>query len=370
MRATTLLAGAGILGLGASAAIAAPAAADSGPVVYCDNISEHVPTTSSTTPDSYFDCVPQYGLGKVSFSIESEDGDYPDGFDLSARKHNKVTSNFSNSELSRAETYAGSMLYPAVLDLEPLGDVTSGTLDPAAAAALPPELESALEDLPSLTVDPESFSTAAGESTQSYFGLLVFRIASVERIDETAAPFACRSEGTETYTDAYRITYKPTRLNFTTTYGGQVWKHVVTAAPPELELYLNLDPTEVSSTVPFMNGYADGTPQCGVSGGTSLAGVYANDGSFGDEPADVLLAFNSFLLGPYIFDVTSIDGPDDIPSAGFFSGSMISDGSELAETGTEGTLSAIVAGGALALLGASLLLRARRRRRTAGEAAA
>lgn len=308
MRPSVALASASAVGLVAAAGgAAAPAFADDVVTTPCANISDQAPIAVTPHDNWYMDCIPQYGLGKAEFTIES-DVPYPDEF----------------------------------LHLDDAGVETSTNLDTAALTsyfgALP---------IPNSSVQGTALLDET-DSSQRYAGAWIAPITSVGAVDQSTVATehpeiaaACHLDEI-TYVSAYKASYGESTTTFHQVIGGQDWDYAIGGTSPDLYIFL-----------PLIDGAEDTDPVC-VSNGEFT--IY---GTVGDLDTSLLLV-GLFLVPPYSFPLAE----DEIYDLGVFS--RVSP--TLAATGAaprDGAPALAVAGGmlgvgALALLGP---LAARRRRR-------
>lgn len=224
MKTSTAMATASIMGVGLATLSGAPAqAADV--TVDCTSVSEHQPSATASADNWYMDCVPQYGLGKVEFTIDSE-VDFPDAF--VPLNDPSVVSSSVNTGLA-ASTYFDA------------------TPPPAGFVSLSEE--------------------SATPTTRVYGGSMMFAISSVSSILVSELPAAC---GIGPFTNAYRVEYLPATVTFTQTIDGQVWTYVVQYTPSPLYLGLNFTsehdfdgnlPQCASSTTGTTLGTISGSPE-------------------------------------------------------------------------------------------------------------
>lgn len=197
--ASTSIVGLGLATLGAMPAQAADVTTD------CASVSDHQTTSTALADNWYMDCVPQYGLGKVEFTIDS-DVDLPAGF---------------------------------VPLTDPSVTSTSANTGPAASTYF----ETSFPVAGFTTLE----ETGATPTQRSYGGSMMFAISGVSSIDVSALPAAC---GIGPFANAYRVDYLPATITFTQTIDGVVWTTVVQYTPAPLYLGLNFadDPLDLDST--------------------------------------------------------------------------------------------------------------------------
>jgi hypothetical protein len=290
----------------APAAMAAPA--PGGP---CADFGDHVVATPPYD-DSFYDCVPQYGVGKVSFAVENADG-LPDDFDLSD---------------ASVTTYAPSA--------------------PGGAAYFGASTDTGFRTL------SESSSTP---TTSEYAGEMVFPISSVVPIDisdPSVVPADC-APGSESYDFAYRVSYTAATVTMTTTVGDVVYETAVTDAPVPLDLYLNAT----------AGAFESGEPQCATNGAATLIAEDSGSGDFQVITSTNAQNLSPFPLSTLIFPGFAVPAPADL---GDFDAAEVVPpviepaAPELAATGSEPAYGVIGLAGALLAAGAGATAWAARRR--------
>lgn len=307
MKTSAALATTSIMGLGLATLGAMPAqAADV--TTLCDDVYDHEPGGTTVSDNWYMECVPQYGLGKVEFTVDSE-VDFPAGF---ASLDDPSVTSVSTNTGPEASEYMNSTF--------PVAGFT--------------ELEE---------TDPQP-------RQRSYQGLMMFAISGVSAMDVSELPDDC---GAGPYAYAFRVDYLPATVTFTQTIDGVVWTVVVTYTPSPLYLGLNFaddDPID----------FDWGAVQCASSDTGTLVGQpddFSQDIVLGAHAS--YLEFSSVLgsLSPF-----PTADPDDDPIGVLGSFAATTPQPELAETGVEsGGLG--LAGGLSILVGSMLAFFWRRRRR-------
>ncbi|MEQ1734990.1 MAG: hypothetical protein ABL886_01005 [Rhodoglobus sp.] len=185
----------GVVAAGAS--VGAPAAA--AVVPQCDNFGEQTSPVFDVTDVWFAECVPQYGFGKVEFTIES-DVSFPAEF-----AHLDDDSVETTTDLNPAlETY--------------MGDTTKGAF-----------LDLAFED--------------ETTTTQRYRGVIAAPITSTAAVvDESDVPeavaTACMLDGLDGIA-AFHITFGSTSTTFTQTVAGVPWVYTVGGTPKSTYLFFN-----------------------------------------------------------------------------------------------------------------------------------
>jgi hypothetical protein len=301
--------GATTLGL-SSVALAAPTVAFAADGLPCLDATGH--TLPSGGDNTYLACVPQYGLGKVEFQIDS-DIPFPASFDLSDR----ATTTTTSTTLPAGQTYFDASSFPE-------GFTWLQNVDSAA-------------------------------TSEVYQGAMIFKISSVTPIS-IEAPEACAPDG-ETYEQAWRVTYLPTTVHTTTTIDGVVWEYDITMTPSPLSLYLN-----------FIDGgsdFAADEAQCATDGTSTEFW----DGVGGDDLAQILGArasMNGIPDGPVIETIKPFfnETNGNFGVLGTFSRIAPAAGPSLPTMGIDAAVPAGIAGG-LGVLGLALVL-VRRRWQTRG----
>jgi LPXTG-motif cell wall-anchored protein len=296
---------------GAVAGIALPAHADV--TTPCGDVLDHVPSSDGSYETNwYMDCVPQYGLGKVQFEIESATG-FPAGFDLSDTTITSATS-------------------------DQTGGVGGYFIDPP--------------QLPGLSVLNLDNAEA---TTQLYDGRVYFKQTGVQSLPLTSFPEAC-DPGFDTYLQAYAISYAANTIHFSTTVGGVTKKYDVTTPPVTLQLFLNLDGS---------GQFNPDEPQCATNGTDTL--FAEGDGSplfdqivttHGSNNGAGFSSLSPFPLAAII----SIEGSDVAIEAPADLGSF-AEVKQLAATGSDSTSLLGLGGLAAAMLAAGAAAVAFMRRR-------
>jgi LPXTG-motif cell wall-anchored protein len=300
--ATTSIVGLGLATLGAMPAQAADVTTP------CENVYDHNPGGTTVSDNWYMECVPQYGLGKVEFTVDSE-VDFPAGF--ASLDDPSVTSVSANTGPAASE-YMDST-FP-VAGFTYLGE------------------------------------TDAQAQQLTYQGLMMFAISGVSAMDVSALPDGC---GAGPYAYAFRVDYLPATVTFTQTIDGKVWTVVVTYTPSPLYLGLNFtddDPID----------FDDGAVQCASSDTGTLVGQpddFSQTVVLGPHASHFPSSDVIGSLSPF----PNAD-PDDDPIGVLGSFAATTPKPELAATGVEtGGLGLV--GGLSILVGSMLALFWRRRRR-------
>lgn len=207
MKKRTAIIGSSVLGVAAAVAVAAPANAI-GPTITtpCTNVEQHVLGTTGGT-NWYMDCIPQYGAGKAEFSIAASASDptatFPTGFE--------PLSDSAVPATASVDTPAGAAPYFAV------SAPTKGFL----------------------TLEEDTADSTA--SKQTYEGVMIYKIASVQSVAISSLPADCATTG-DPYLSAWEVTYEPATVTYDETVGGDKYQYTVTSAPQPLFLGLPLDP--------------------------------------------------------------------------------------------------------------------------------
>jgi len=232
-----------------------PAMADPAPDGPCLTSAGH---TVATPPwdDSFYDCVPQYGVGKVEFDVTSTDP-LPVDFDLT----NPVTNTADAGGAAGGNAYFGGGPIPGFDNLS---------------------------------------QTGSSANTRHYDGALYYQVSAVTPLDATTPPAAC-APGTELYDFAYRVSYLPTTVTFTTTTADPQLVTTVTSGPVSLDLYLNAS----------SGAFETGEPQCATNGTATILGQTSGDGEF-----EVVTQTNATDLSPFPlafdFGIAVIPTPADL----------------------------------------------------------
>ena len=314
MKKTTAAIAASSIGvLAAGGAAAAPATAM--PADDCTTVSQHTVTTGTLDADWYMDCVPQYGFGKAEFTIESTDLDFPEGLNL---ENATATSNVPET----AGAYFGTTLEDGAFE-------SLGMLDGASATS---------------------------HGYRSYFVRLIDSVGSVPL---TSIPTATC---TGAFTHAYAINFAATTTTFTQVVDGVTWTFPITY--PAATQYAAFTPNTTTGAPSgaicmWTSGGAQYIPTSDdLWPGAALYLTHDNDGS-------TLLDFSTSArlnLGTYTGTHVAVapdPDPEPEPEPGVAAPAPTTP-YKLAATGVDVT-APVVAGGALALLGAGLLFARRRR---------
>ena len=317
---------AAVLGVVGSMAGAVPAhAVTTGPVGIdpCADLASMVNGVNDLTTLMDFSqafvmpCVPQYGLGKIEFTISS-DHDLPQGFALEDGLATAVTDDFNIQD---------------VVDYAGVG----------AADTLSLQSFSAFQSM--YRVDDGSDPTSA-----TYQALLILPLESVEVVDVADLPAEC----TGTYTHAYRVAAQSRTTTFTGQTGLTAWSVPITVTPTPIQFAVNMSADGTTTNGDSCISILDQTqPISGVTdpliykAGTMILlglGVFAAAGLTGnlDLPFDF-----SVRTTPVETDVTVTESPA-LPNTGVDTNALVA--------GATGAVSLMVLGGYLVT---------RRRRRSA-----
>ena len=256
----------------------------------------------------YQSCVPQFGLGKVEFTISSET-DFPADFkDLTDPAVNVTTT----TDLDLLNLFLGSSdVDSPFLGLSRTDDGSNPKLQQYEATSM---------------------------VTSSETSLAAFKIAAVSELSPAEAPAACDAflGVGESYPRVFSVTFEPLDVTFSQTVNGEEWIYRVVMAPGT---------QYVAGTLPAgEEAWEQSEPLC-VSQGTYLAG--------GSSPSQIgdpwfYAAFMTQLVAPY----SSNDG--------FFVADYPRAPETLPATGVELVAPMAVAGG-LFLAGLSIVAIRRRR---------
>ncbi len=260
----------------------------------------------SDSMDNWFQsCVPQYGLGKVEFTI-SADTDFPADFKDLTDPSVTVT---TTADVADINAYFGASL---TSPFSALSRIDEGT-DPK------------LQRYQASQVAPGSLGDSQGA---------VFRVSSVAAISPSSLPADC---GPFSYGQAYSVTFEPLDVTFTQTVNGVPWVYDIVISPETLFIGGTLQP----------GGWDGGQPLCMVQG------EFFSGGMTSSEEGWTLAAFDTvFFLNPY----SSLTGDyfvGDYPRA-------VPEAPALPATGVELVAPLAVAGG-LFLAGLSIVAIRRRR---------
>lgn len=307
MKAGAAIAATSIVGLGLATIGAGPAVA-ADVTDPCDTAYDHLPGGSTVADNWYMPCVPQFGLGKVEFNVDS-DVDFPTGF--ASLDDPSVTSASANTG-PNATTYMGST--------------------------------STIAGFTALT------ETDAQPRQRSYEGLMMFAISSVSKIEVSDLPAAC---GSGPYQTAFQVNYLPATVTFTQTVDGVEWTVVVTYTPSPLFLGLNFDDGDP------INFDGDQVQCASSTTGTTVA---LPDDSFAHllvlgVHASFIELSNSIVGTISPFPTSDLDNGNPVGLLGSFAAKT----PQLAETGVES--SGLGLAGTLAVFIGAMLLFFRRKRK-------
>lgn len=318
--------GVSLLGLGTASVAAAPASAEP-PRPDCETIDEQLAIGELTDGVWYHDCVPQYGLSKVEFTIVPDESDpsieFPEAF----------------VPLDRAD--------------EPSAGITvSTTLDTAAMAAYWEEPEGTV--IPPIAPVRLVTSTA---SSQTYTASVIAPIASAGPASEEATPEVVVDECDVTdWSRAWVATYGPIDTTFRQTVDGSEWSFTIGAQSDPTYVFISTE----SETVCITDG--ETTVVTSIPGALSPLGRIAPFRSVLESGAPVSTEAIVSL------DENAI-APAEIGTSGYFDVGVFerdAPAPQLAATGSDSWMTALA--GALAVFaGALLALGGRRRRSTPAE---
>ncbi len=212
--------GASVLGLGTVAVAATPAAAEP-PRRECATIDEQLAVGELTTGVWYHDCVPQYGLSKVEFTI------VPDGEDPAV----EFPEAFERLDLA---------------DDPGTGITMSTTLDSAAIVRYWEEPEDSF--LPPIA--PVRLVTST-ENSQTYTASVIAPIATAGPASEETTPEAVVEACTVTdWNNAWVATYEPIDTTFHQVVDGADWSFTVEAQSNPTYVFIEV----ISQTVCITDG--------------------------------------------------------------------------------------------------------------------
>lgn len=208
--------GASVLGLGTVAAT--PAAAEP-PRPECTTIDEQLAVGELTNGVWYHDCVPQYGLGKVEFTI------VPDGDDPAV----EFPEAFERLDLAE----------------DPGTGITmSTTLDSAAIAAYWEEPEGSF--IPPIA--PVRVVTST-ENSQTYTASVIAPIATAGPASEETTPAGvAESCAVADWTRAWVATYDPIDTTFRQVVDGAEWSFTIAAQSDPTYVFIDVDAETVCLT--------------------------------------------------------------------------------------------------------------------------
>jgi hypothetical protein len=308
-----------------AAGAAAPAAAD--PVTTpCADLSEHV--LADPLPDNwYMPCVPQYGIGKAEFTIESTT-DFPAEF----------------------------------IALDEPGVTTTSAVDETVIGAY-------LNGGPLPMIQPEDLDTASQTPTsQTYAALIVAPVTGVDVVAPIDLPAdvatQCNLPGWTT--PIYRASYGPASTTFSQTIDGVPWNFTVTGNPPPTYFFLQFDPTAVTGFPIDVPPVLGGSDFCVTDGTHTIAGIADSTGIDSQVIASVYAGF----VPPFsmLIPVDLLDPDLDIPLPDLGTFALTAADPQLASTGLDAT-PYLAAAGALGGVGVLLAFLGYRRRRAARHAA-
>ena len=222
--------GAAIVGLSGAVVAATPAQAATTPD--CATSSDHKLKADPAKGDFYFDCVPQYGVGKSDLTLTADEtqGAFPEDFD------------FTDPDYVEASSSVDSVEASAYLHRNVVGGLGN------------------------------YFTFNSSTSLRNYSTQVAAPIVSARKIASKYLPATCKA-GRTAYDAAYKISFAPVSITLQTTElsgltaGDAPGKFFVTATPSPLYLGLN-----------FAGGDFDQAgAQCSVSGVTKY--FAANSGT-------------------------------------------------------------------------------------------
>ena len=324
MKKTSAVVAVTTLGVASVAAgAAAPALAD--PVTTpCADVSEHV--LADPLPDNwYMPCVPQYGIGKAEFTIESSTA-FPDGF----------------------------------LDLDDDGVTKTSAVDPAVIGAY---LQT--DSLPMISAGTRISATP---TTQTYSAQLVAPITGVDVVDplDLDPAIAAECDPTGWTTPIYRATYGEVSTTFSQNIDGVAWDFTVHGTPPPSYFFLQFDPLAAVGfpVLPWaVPPVAPNSPFCVTDGEHTLAGS-ADDGGVID--VQDIMSIEAGFVPPFamLIPVDFIDPDADVPLPDLGTFALTPADPQLAATGIDAA-PYLISAGALGGLGILFAVLGYRRRRAA-----
>jgi LPXTG-motif cell wall-anchored protein len=253
--------------------MAVPAQAEAAPT--CDVAGEG---TFSDTMSNWFEtCVPQYGAGKVEFTISS-DTDFPADFKDLTDPSVTVTTTTDVAELSGYFGNADPAYTSPFVGLTRVDDGTDPKL--------------------------QRYQAAQFEDGQSTF----LKVASTEEISPANLPAAC---GPFDYDRAFTVTFEPLDVTFTQTVNGEAWVYHVVISPDTLFIGGTLQP----------GGWDGGVPLClaqgeFMSGGLSAAAEGWTEAAFDTSVLNMYPSLTGdYFVGNYPRAVPTPDSPA-LPATG------------------------------------------------------
>lgn len=348
MKKTIAALGASVLGLGTVAVVGSPAAA-APPTEACTDMLDQVESTFTIESEDWFqDCVPQYGLGKVEFTIVPDESnpteEFPEEFEL--------LSDFPSEE-STIET-------TSTLDLEELTSYLTTVVG-----------ESDVLVPPIAPMEPFDLS----ETSQSYIALAVSPVSSVgpATVENTPEDVIEACEVGES-SIGWVATFDPIDTTFSQTIDGEAWDYTITGASKPTYFFITED--DVIEPVCVTDG------EYSISGDfdyTEALFLFALVMPFVADDVFMIPASLEQALGEFA-SVSGVDGLDDLNFAalgesglqtlGVFSRDGITPTppgpAQLPATGADASslvVPAVVVGGVVLLGGALVTISIIRRRR-------
>jgi LPXTG-motif cell wall-anchored protein len=250
----------------------------------------------------YANCVPQFGLGKVEFTISS-DIDFPADFkDLNDPAVEISTTANLDALNSYFETSPGEEMTSPFLSFVRTDDGTN----------------------------PKVQKYSAGDFGDGQ--VAAFKIASVAKVASSELPSSCLEFGSP-YPDVYSVTFEPLDVTFTQTINGEDWTYHIVMAPQTGYIGGTVEPAS----------FDGGAPLCVANGAYFAGGATQSD--WGWEYS----LFAAASVGPYPSSDSAVLVADFPRSV-----------AELPRTGTS-TVTGIGFAGMLVLLGVALTVLRRRR---------
>ena len=207
----------------------------------------------SDSVDNWFQsCIPQYGLGKVEFTISS-DTDFPADFKDLTDPSVTVT---TTADVANINAYYGETLTSPFSGLIRSDDGS----DPK------------LQQYQSTGVAPLSLEGNQGG---------VFRVSSATAVSPANLPVAC---GPYSYANAYAVTFEPLDVTFSQTVNGEPWVYHIVISPETLYIAGTVGP----------GGWDGGAPLCMVQGTFANGGMTASDEGWTAASSDSIERLNMY----------------------------------------------------------------------------
>jgi LPXTG-motif cell wall-anchored protein len=339
MKKTLALLGATALGIIGAGATAVPAQAAAPALAACDDVSDHF--VAQPNAEWYADCVPQFGAGKVEFSIDTEDA--PEGFLPLTDASVTATTDLDVEAANDYDLAEEGFVKGAFIKLDSNDDIVD-------------DIDDDIDD----DDDDDAPSTE-----QSYYATLAAPITGVRGLSVSDLPEQCDDE----YDAAYVVTYGAVTTSFVQTVAGEEVRYDITATPAPKTIAFNVTEGEFSGALDYSAPFCvtDGTRTAAFTGSERpplpsfiASGQIERNGDVTISP--FVEAYDSETGGTTNADLGTfaryvapvVEEPVTQPAAA-------DDSAELAETGADASPALIGAGGLLVAGLAALVFRGRRR---------